>query len=164
MKTYIHTNPMTRLVTFHVELKDGMFLKCDELGNVIAVKYVEGQDAPHLFQFTDIGEMSLNQLLQSLVDAAGSRDIYAVASHRDQIKAEAIASERAEVIEWERSQFGMLLDRVLGVSLYSPANDTPAPDPGIPLQELWGELEDYAEEGSAIKEAIANFLAHLEGA
>jgi len=112
IQAYIHNDPSRRISTVYLTDDVNAFTFDNNQLNMTSIK--EGEQIPHLFQVADtLNTGFTEQFIRAFVALGAERGIFPEASHRDLIKAEALAEERLEVISHERGQFGSLLDRVL---------------------------------------------------
>jgi len=122
VEAFISHEPWTRTTSlFIIGTEGGRNWQLVPREDQIVMEYLDtGQETAPFMKWSGLVDAQFTHVIQAIVEAAGKEGIFAVASHRDQIKAEAIAAERADVISHEREQFADILGRVLGNNVCAP--------------------------------------------
>jgi len=113
---WLHKDPSRRMTSMYlvIDTPEGIThsFQFTEDG-IQEVKIEKGAETKPLMEVSGVLQGFTQGFLQAMVDLGAEEGIFPEASHRELVTAEAIAEERLEVIEYERAQFGSILDRVL---------------------------------------------------
>lgn len=119
IKAYVNNKPYTATRELYVykETPDGVWYLCPDGEDVVFQLHPPNEEGKPLLVFSRNYETSgvpLLEVLQAIVEEAANHAVFPEASHRDKIKAEAIAEERQKTLDLERGRIDVLVGTLLG--------------------------------------------------